>query len=400
MNSKTESLELTYQKIPKHAELFFKILSNIKKGTVYVKTPSSDYFTFGGKEKGLNTSITIHDWKVCENIILKGDIGLGESYIKGHWDSQNISNLIRVGVDNYSELESVIKGSILKIIFYRLKHLLNRNTKKGSQRNIHAHYDLGNDFYKLWLDKTMTYSSALFNGQDITLEQAQQAKYQRIIDQLGVKPGSHILEIGCGWGGFMEHAAKQGIKVTGVTISKEQYDLAVDRLKDHSDLAKVELKDYRDIDGKYDHIVSIEMFEALGKEYWSTYFDKVHQLLNEGGNAVIQTITMRHEDFKAYSKGTDFIQQYIFPGGMLPSPELFTKYANKTALTVTDEIKFGSDYAKTLEKWEEVFNEKLTQVNDMGYKEEFIRTWRFYLKYCQGGFEAGKIGVSQFTITK
>lgn len=400
MNSKTEALTLVEKNIPKTAELFFKILSKIKKGTINVKTPSGDYLNFGGKEQGVNTDITIYDWKVCQNIILKGDIGLGESYIEGHWDSQNISNLIRIGVDNYSELESVIKGSILKILFYRIKHLLNKNTRKGSQRNIHAHYDLGNDFYKLWLDKTMTYSSALFNGQDIALEQAQQAKYQRIIDQLGVKPGGHILEIGCGWGGFMEHAAKQGIKVTGVTISKEQYDLAVNRLKPYSNLAMVELKDYRDIDGKYDHIVSIEMFEALGKEYWKTYFDKVHQLLKEFGNAMIQTITIRHKDFKAYSKGTDFIQQYIFPGGMLPSPELFKKVAKSSSLNVTDEIKFGTDYAKTLKKWEENFSSQITQVSNMGYKEEFTRTWKFYLKYCQGGFEAQKIGVSQFTISK
>jgi cyclopropane-fatty-acyl-phospholipid synthase len=399
MNSITEAVRSNTKLLPKSAQLFFKVLSKIKRGNITVIGPDNITYEFSGDEPGENILISIRDWRTCDQLLQRGDIGLGESYIDGHWECLNTNGLIKLGIDNYDEFASVIKGSILKIIFYRLKHLLNRNTKKGSARNIHAHYDLGNDFYSLWLDKTMTYSSALYKSNDDSLEQAQEQKYQNILNELNIKPGDHILEIGCGWGGFMDYAASRGIKVTGITISQEQYNYAKNRLEKHGNLTTILLQDYRDLEGSYTHIVSIEMFEALGEEYWSTYFKKVKELLSSSGKAVIQTIHINDKDFNSYRKGTDFIQQYIFPGGMLPSPSVFKKEAISKGFIVENELEFGLDYAKTLHAWEDRFNEELDSVYKMGYDENFVRTWRFYLKYCQGGFEAKKIGVAQFTLT-
>lgn len=398
MNSTTESLSRIKELIPKNAKILLNVLSGIKKGSIALKSPSGEYYQFKGIEDGRHVVLEVKDWKVFENILLKGDIGLGESYIEGLWECSNINDLITLAMDNESEFTRVIRGSFFNILLYRIKHLFNRNTKKGSKKNIRAHYDLGNDFYQLWLDRSMTYSSALFEGQCIDLEEAQKRKYQHILNQLNAKEGDHILEIGCGWGGFMEHAAKKGIKVTGVTISGEQYQYAKNRVSIYPELSTVQLQDYRDITGKFDHIVSIEMFEAIGIEYWETYFQKIKNLLSPMGKAVIQTITIANESFQTYKDGTDFIQQYIFPGGMLPSDQIFKKVANKQELQVLQETSFGLDYAKTLQLWEEAFQNKIKQVISMGYDQQFIRTWEFYLKYCQGGFESGKLGVMQYSI--
>ncbi len=380
--------------------LFLEMMSKIEYGSVTILTPAGEYLNYLGKHKGEHVTIHILNWKFCEELFLKGDIGLGETYIAGLWECDNIHTLIKFGIENKASLERVIKGSVLKILFYRLKHLLNRNSKKGSQKNIHAHYDLGNDFYKLWLDSSMTYSSALFKQKNISLLEAQNNKYQNILDQLNLKAGDHILEVGCGWGGFMEYAAQKGVKVTGITISKEQHDFAKDRLEKYADYATVKLMDYRDIQGKYDHIVSIEMFEAIGEEYWSGYFGRLQSALKDGGKLIIQTITINDQDYSSYRKGTDFIQQYIFPGGMLPSPEIFKKVSEQKGFKITGSIEFGLDYAETLKLWEEKFLSSLEAVKKNGFDEKFIRTWKFYLNYCRGGFEAGKIGVYQFYLTK
>lgn len=400
MNKAESVLVKKELKAGRWVSLFIDMLSRIEYGSVSISTPEGDYLNFRGKEEGEHVTLKVNDWKFCEEIFMKGDIGLGESYIKGQWESDNINKLIKFGIDNKAQLEQVIRGSFLKIIFYRMKHLLNRNSVSGSKKNIHAHYDLGNSFYKLWLDQTMTYSSALFDREGIDLVSAQERKYQNILDQLQVKAGDHILEVGCGWGGFMEYAARQGVKVTGVTISNEQYDFAVKRLEKFEGLAQVKLLDYRKIDGKYDHIVSIEMFEALGEEYWDSYFKILYSVLKPGGKFIVQSITINDQDFKSYRKGTDFIQQYIFPGGMLPSPSVFKNVSTSQGFKLTGALEFGLDYATTLKLWEETFNSKLEQVKAQGFDEKFIRTWRFYLKYCQGGFEAKKISVYQFYLTK
>ena len=381
------------------ANLFLKMVSNIRFGSITLVTPEGVPLNYQGSEVGENVVIHIKDWKFCEDIFMKGDIGLGESYIDESWDCDDINRLIKFGIDNKNELEKVIKGSFVKIFFYRVKHLLNRNSKAGSQKNIHAHYDLGNDFYKIWLDSTMTYSSAFFSGVS-ELHVAQENKYDNILNQLNLKPGDHLLEVGCGWGGFIEHAAKKGIKVTGVTISKEQFEFAKNRITPYKDLSAIELKDYRDITGVYDHIVSIEMFEALGEEYWSKYFKKLHSVLKPGGQLVIQSITINDKDFSSYRRGTDFIQQYIFPGGMLPSPGILKKKAEQVGFSLNGDLEFGLDYGKTLNIWEEKFSQSIPEVKSLGFDNKFIRTWRFYLKYCQGGFEARKISVYQFNLSK
>jgi cyclopropane-fatty-acyl-phospholipid synthase len=380
--------------------LFLEMMSKIKYGTMTIITPEGDYLNYRGSEVGVHVSIRIFNWKFCDELFLRGDIGLGESYIAGLWESDNINDLIKFGIDNKAQLERVIKGSFFKILFYRLKHLLNRNSKRGSQKNIYAHYDLGNEFYKLWLDPSMTYSSALFDKPTIDLLFAQESKYENILNQLDLKVGDHILEVGCGWGGFMECAAKRGIKVTGITISKEQYEFAKVRLSNYENFATVKLMDYRDIKVQYDHIVSIEMFEALGQEYWATYFNIIHSALKKNGKLIIQSITINDQDFSSYRKGTDFIQQYIFPGGMLPSPNAFKKVASEQGLKHYGHVEFGKDYGLTLKIWEENFSKALESVRAIGFDDKFIRTWRFYLKYCQGGFEAGKISVYQFYLTK
>ena len=375
-------------------------MSNIRKGSVTIVTPEEKFLKYTGIEEGEHVSIRINEWKFCEDIFMKGDIGLGESYISGYWDCGNINNLIKFGIENYNELERVIKGSLLKILFFRIKHFLNRNSRKGSLKNVHAHYDIGNEFYQLWLDSSMTYSSAIFNSTDEELLSAQENKYERILKKLKLKNGDHILEVGCGWGGFMEYAARNGFKVTGVTISKEQYEFAKKRLSKFGNLAKVKLQDYRDIDGKYNHIVSIEMFEALGEKYWKKYFKMLFSILKPGGKLIIQSITINNNDFFSYRKCSDFIQQYIFPGGMLPSPKIFKDVAVKQGFIYRGDLEFGRDYGITLKRWEENFSSVLSRVKKLGFDDKFIRTWRFYLKYCQGGFEANKISVFQFSFTK
>lgn len=378
--------------------LFFKLLSAIEYGSITLVTPDGQSLRFAGDKSGSHPQIRINDWGFCEKLFMRGDIGLGESYIEGDWDSEEIHALIRFGIENKSCLERLIKGNILRIFFYRLKHLFNRNTKSGSERNIHAHYDLGNDFYSLWLDKSMTYSSALFDKSE-DLACAQTRKYERIFETLNLKNGDRVLEVGCGWGGFMEYAATRGVHITGVTISKEQFDFASKRLIDFEN-ANVKYCDYRNLDGKYDYIVSIEMFEALGYEYWKTYFNKLAGLLKDGGKIAIQSITINDEDFKSYKRGTDFIQQYIFPGGLLSASKEFQRVASSCGLKLVDEFRFGKDYGKTLDFWDKFFVQRIDDVKKLGFDEKFIRTWRFYFKYCQGGFEAQKIGVSQFLLEK
>lgn len=386
--------------ISRWVPLLLTMLSKISYGSISIATPTGDYWNFRGQKEGAHASLKISNWKFFEELFLKGDIGLGEAYIAGYWESDNINDLIKFAIDNKSQFERVIKGSLIKILFYRLKHLMNRNSEKGSKKNIHAHYDLGNDFYQLWLDKSMTYSSALFDRPGLDLRSAQERKYQNILDQLNLKEGDHILEVGCGWGGFLEYAAQKGVRVTGITISKEQYEYTKNRIGNFENLARVELMDYRNIKGEYDHIVSIEMFEALGKEYWSTYFTILHSALKKNGKLIIQTITINDQDFGSYQKGTDFIQQYIFPGGMLPSPGVFKKIAQERGFNIFGSLEFGLDYGHTLKLWEESFSKSLDNVKSMGFDENFIRTWKFYLKYCQGGFEAKKISVFQFYLTK
>ncbi len=385
--------------IPQKGRTLFSLLNKIKYGSLSIIHPQGNHTLFKGSEPGPHVEIKINHWSMASAMLGSGDIGLGESYKNKAWECDHIDKLIEFGVLNQKEIEKVATGTALRVLYYRFRHWLNRNTKSGSQRNIHSHYDLGNHFYDKWLDGTMTYSSALFTNTNETLYQAQLNKYNRILDQLNASVGESIIEIGCGWGGFIKQALLRGLKITGVTLSKEQYKYCLDLYKDNEDVT-ILYSDYRDLTGKYDHIVSIEMFEALGEQFWPTYFEKLKSLLKDNGNAVIQTITINDHDFQSYRKGSDFIQQFIFPGGMLPSPREFKKQCERVDFILEDEFNFGISYAETLKFWDINYNVIKSSLDQDGFDDEFHRLWHFYLKYCEGGFRSGKIDVYQFKIMK
>jgi cyclopropane-fatty-acyl-phospholipid synthase len=369
----------------------FRALDNLESGELELTTPDGQTRTFAGKIPGEKANIKLRDWRVVSNIMQKGDIGFAEDYRAGLWESNDLTALTSLGLENRAAMDRMVAGHKIYRTISNLSYLMRLNTLKGSKKNIGAHYDLGNDFYELWLDPTMTYSAAIFEGDD-TLQSAQDRKYDRIIDRLQYTSGN-ILEVGCGWGGFADRAVQRGdYAVKGITLSEEQHDYACDRLGQNAEIA---LQDYRHQSGKFDNIVSIEMFEAVGERYWPTYFSKLKDLLAHDGRAVIQTITMNERDFPRYSKGGDFIRSFIFPGGMLPSASRFNEEAEKAGLQFCDTFKFGLDYARTLELWLAQFDEKLDQIKALGYDESFIRLWRFYLAACTAGFKTGRTDVMQ-----
>ena len=393
----TANHEIKNLSIPGEAKVILNSLSKIEFGSIDIISPEGMHFKYVGKKPGPSTDLNISNWNVFAEILNKSDIGLAETYINNHWNSNSIDQLIELAILNESVLSKAFIGNLHKIIFYRLKHEARENTKSGSKSNIKAHYDLGNSFYSLWLDPTMTYSSALFSHMNEDLSQAQNNKYQNMLNLVGAKPGDHIVEIGCGWGGFLEHAAKQGIHVTGITISDEQYQFAKARIErlNLQEFAKVKICDYRDLEGQFDHAVSIEMIEAVGEKYWDSYFSLFKRVLKAGGKFAIQAITMNDKNFDSYRKGTDFIQQYVFPGGMLLSPKTIDRMLDKHEYQKIDQIFFGLDYAKTLNIWFNSFNQELDKVKTFGFDDQFIRLWNFYLKYCEGAFNSKRIDVTQ-----
>ena len=388
---------------PYAARIIFGFLGRIQGGMLIVNGPDGFEQTYGHDASGHAIRITLGDWEVLKACMKSGDIGFAETYMQGRWQCDDIPGLIKLFCRNRAAMEQAVYGSWLGNLLYRLKHLFNANTKAGSKKNIEAHYDLGNDFYRLWLDPSMTYSAALFGGDfKRSTTEAQIEKYRRILRTLDVKRGQHILEIGCGWGGFAETAIREfGVRVTGLTLSHEQLGFATARLRQAglSDQADLKLVDYRDLDGQFDHIVSIEMFEAVGEQYWDTYFAAVKRNLRPGGRAVVQSITIDEGLFDRYRVGTDFIQQYIFPGGMLPSPAAFRARAARAGLTAVEGLRFGLDYAETLRRWRAKFIGALPQVRSLGFDPRFVRLWEFYLAYCEGAFEAGSTDVIQFDLT-
>ncbi len=386
--------------VPTHAKLALRMLQKLRAGALRVSCPDGTVLSFGGE--GAPVTLKLDSWAPFAAALKSGDIGFAESYIAGQWHTDDLAGLLQLLLRNRAALETAIYGSWWGSLLYRVRHLFNRNSKSGSRRNIHAHYDIGNRFYRLWLDPSMTYSSALFTDPAMSLQQAQQAKYQRICDELQLAPGARLLEIGCGWGGFAELAARQGAHVTGLTLSTEQLAYAQQRLADAGldGSADLRLQDYRDVRGEFDGVASIEMFEAVGEAYWDSYFACVAQTLKRGGRACIQTITIADELFERYRRGTDFIQQYIFPGGMLPSPSVFRHHARKHGLQVVNELAFGLDYARTLADWHARFLHEREAVEAQGFDQRFIRTWQFYLAYCEAGFREHSIDLFQFTLEK
>ena len=387
-------------------QTLLKILTQLQYGHLTLTLPNNKVMEFGNRQDPLHADIQIHEWSVFKQILSHGDIGFAESYIKGEWNTTNLKSILDLAIRNRTILEKAIYGSWLGSIIYRLKHWLRDNSKSGSRKNIHAHYDLGNAFYNLWLDPTMSYSSAWFSeGNQQTLAEAQRAKIQRILQSLNTKPHDHILEIGCGWGGVMEEALISNRSITGLTLSTEQKAFAEKRLSKAqlntgtSATFEVRLQDYRDCQERFEGIASVEMFEAVGEKHWPEYFQSIAKCLKPGGKACIQTIVIAEDLFERYRHNTDFIQQYVFPGGMLPSRTSFKASVEKAGLQVEEEFAFGQDYAKTLCLWQESFNQKLDDVRKLGFDEAFIRLWNFYLMYCAAGFSQNNIDVVQFTLS-
>uniref|UniRef100_Q47IT2 Cyclopropane-fatty-acyl-phospholipid synthase n=1 Tax=Dechloromonas aromatica (strain RCB) TaxID=159087 RepID=Q47IT2_DECAR len=382
------------QSLARDTRLVFDLLEKIQGGMLEVRLPDGSCALFGNGEHGV--TLQVHDEAMFGMVLARGDIGLAEAYLDGHWDSPDITGLLRLLARNRDALQKAVYGSWRNLLAARVRHWLNRNSRAGSKRNIMAHYDLGNDFYQLWLDPTMSYSAAIYReADDGSLEAAQHAKYNRILNCLKAGPGQRVLEIGCGWGGFAEKAVQRGLAVTGLTLSPAQLVWAQLRVP----TADLRLQDYRDTQEQFDHVVSIEMFEAVGERFWPGYFKTVAQALKQDGRAVIQSITIRDDLFASYRKGTDFIQQYVFPGGMLPSRQAFRAAAAKQGLLVRNEYAFGLDYARTLAEWRHAFEAKWPQIAALGFDEHFRRLWHLYLCYCEAGFLAGNIDVVQFELT-
>lgn len=392
---------------PSAARAALRLLQRLRHGLLELQVPGGQTLVFGqaGAAHELRARLELRNWSVAAAALRSGDIGFAETYIAGDWTTPDLAAVLRVMLANRQALEDIIHGSWAGRLLYRLRHLLRRNTRSGSRRNIHAHYDLGNAFYRLWLDETMTYSSAWFEGDaGRDLASAQRAKIARALRMAGVTPGARLLEIGCGWGTLAETAARDfGARVTGVTLSTEQLTHGLQRLAAAglSDRAELRLQDYRDVaDGPYDAIVSVEMIEAVGREYWPTYFDALQRLLRPGGRACIQAIVIQDTLFERYVRSTDFIQQYIFPGGCLLSPAAFHEQARRAGLQVVDTLAFGRDYAETCRRWRRDFLARREAVLALGFDERFVRLWSFYLAYCEAGFDAGDIDVVQYTLVK
>ncbi len=395
---------------PAGARTVFKLLQRLKHGSLVLQLPDGSVQRIGqGGEP--SATLAVHNWRVFTQALKSGDIGFAEGYINGDWTTTDLAALLTLFIHNRHDVEDVIYGTWLGRLMYRIKHLLNRNTRGNSKKNIHAHYDLGNAFYELWLDDTMNYSSALFEGNfGIDMREAQRAKVRRALRMTGVQPGQRVLEIGCGWGALAEMSTTEfGASLVGVTLSTEQLAHAQARMARHGVAlqagqgvsADLRLQDYRDIsDGPFDAVCSIEMIEAVGQEYWPTYFESIAKLLKTGGRACIQSIVIKDALFERYVKSTDFIQQYIFPGGCLPSPSEFRRQAQAAGLKVVDELCFGPDYAETLRRWRHKFMAEKEQVLQLGFDERFMRIWEFYLAYCEAAFDGSDIDVVQFTLQK
>ncbi|WP_203561392.1 SAM-dependent methyltransferase [Ideonella livida] len=390
---------------PATARTLLSLLARLQVGSLDLQAPDGTQLHFAGAQPGPRAALRLKDWGVCVDVLRHGDVGFGEAYMAGRWSSPDLAALLRVALANRTVLERAVYGSPWAGLLHRLRHWLNRNSKRGSRRNIQAHYDLGNPFYRLWLDPSMNYSSAWFQG-DLgqPLQQAQEAKMRRALDECRLQPGQRVLEIGCGWGAVAECATRdRGLHLTGLTLSTEQLAFAQERLARQGLAAQADLRlqDYRDIPEQgFDGLVSIEMFEAVGEAYWPGYFATLQRCLKPGGRACIQSITLREDLFDRYRRSTDFIQQYVFPGGMLPTPTAFEAAARRAGLRLERSLAFGPDYAETLRRWRHAFLTQEAQVRQQGYDERFLRLWEFYLAYCEAAFDEGSCNVMQFTLVR
>jgi cyclopropane-fatty-acyl-phospholipid synthase len=380
-----------------------KIAARLHCGELTVTLPDGRLLLFKGAEPGPQAQIDVHDFGFASRLSDGGDLGFAEAYLRREWDTPDLAKFLELFAANYPVVQTLLAGKPLVRLWQMFQHFRRRNTKSQARRNIHAHYDLGNSFYGAWLDKTMTYSSAIFAAGETDLAAAQTRKYRALAEQTGIKPGDHVLEIGCGWGGFAEYAAREiGCKVTGLTISREQFDFAQERIQSAGlqDRVSFKLQDYRDEKGTYDRIASIEMFEAVGEAFWPAYFGQLRDRLRPGGTAGLQVITIRDESFKVYRSELDFIRAYIFPGGMLPTPTIMKSLGQKYGVPLAHERVFGLDYATTLASWRDRFRAAWPQIMPLGFDERFRRMWEYYLAYCEAGFRTGNIDVRQMVFAK
>lgn len=389
--------------LPRRFEMFFAIMQRLEAGVIEIALPDGRVFTASGKKPGPIGRIDVANPDFFSRVARDGEIGFPEMFMEEWWSTPDLQSLLDVLILNNERVAHGFPGFALVRLYERLRHWLRSNTKRGSKRNIAYHYDLGNDFYRLWLDETMTYSSAIFSDRGQTLREAQQNKYGSVCDRMDVKPGDHVLEIGCGWGGFAEYAIRQrGAKVTGITLSREQYDYARKRLFNAglAERAEIVMRDYRDLSGAYDGIASIEMFEAVGEKYWPVYFQTLHERLRPGRIAALQVITVADRWFNQYRHGADFIQKYIFPGGMLPSPLVLRREVSAAGLEFLDSLEFSDSYSRTLREWRMAFNSNWSEIAELGFDQRFHRMWNFYLAACAACFRVRTTDVAQISLRR
>lgn len=401
----TEQLSTTKGQagLPRWFASVFDVVGRIETGSFTFVLPDGRSFVAQGRNPGPNGVVLVRDPAVFSRLIRDGEMGFAEAYMDGAWDSPDLQAVLDVALINNETIARPFAGAGLVRMVARLRHWMNRNTKTGSKRNIAAHYDLGNPFYSRWLDQSMTYSSALFSGTQESLEAAQRNKYAAICDAIGAPEGGHVLEIGCGWGGFAEYAAgERGLNVTALTISQAQHDFARERIfkAGLADKVEVVIRDYRDERGTYDGVASIEMFEAVGEQFWPVYFEALRDRLKPDARASLQIITIHDRLFDGYRRGVDFVQKYIFPGGMLPSPSALSEQTRRAGLEIAGSIEFGDSYSETLRRWRDRFEGAWHEIAPMGFDERFRRMWNFYLASCAACFLAGTTDVTQVTLRR
>jgi cyclopropane-fatty-acyl-phospholipid synthase len=398
-----ENARTALAELPRMVQLALGFASRLRRGTLDVTLLDGRVMRFGGAEPGPSAQMTLHSYGFASKLINNGDIGIAEAYLRGEWDTPDLTQFLYLFCVNHELIQSMLANKPLVRFVQAVRHWFNRNTKRQARRNIYAHYDIGNAFYSAWLDPSMTYSSALYEDDTPDLTAAQNNKYRRLAEAIDLRPGQKVLEIGCGWGGFAEFAAKTfNAKVVGLTISKEQRDFAQKRIQAAglNDNVEIKLQDYRDERDRYDRIASIEMIEAVGEEFWPNYFSQVRDRLLPGGLAGIQAITIQDSMFQSYRREVDFIQRYVFPGGMLPSPQVLKAFGERFGVPVIRERIFGQDYAKTLATWRNNFRAAWPNLKPLGFDERFRRLWEYYLAYCEAGFLSGNIDVRQVVFAK
>lgn len=398
-----DNVDHSLHDLPRLTRLALGFASRLRRGTLDVTLPDGRRVRFGGLEPGPAAVMTIHDHAFARRLLKGGDIGIAEAYLRREWDTPDLTEFLYLFCVNHDLIQVMLGNKPLLRFVQTVRHWFNRNTRRQARRNIYAHYDIGNAFYSAWLDPSMTYSSALFEDQAADLTTAQHTKYRRLAEAINLKPEQRLLEIGCGWGGFAEFAAKHfGARVVGLTISRQQFDFARRRVHDAGLAERVEirLQDYRDETGRYDRIASIEMIEAVGEQFWPNYFTQLRERLLPGGFAGIQAITIQDRLFETYRKEVDFIQRYVFPGGMLPSPKILASLGERFGLPVIRERVFGLDYARTLATWRDNFRAAWPSLTPLGFDDRFRRLWEYYLAYCEAGFRSGNIDVRQVVFAK